>query len=283
MPKLNDEQSHEVIRLCVKLLPEVVRRTMKRLGQTYTQSGVSHGANDSDETKLDSELQYLEFPLERELFSTGMLMIAEQFPEKEDDLKKREKIENIIRKYLPDKLRDWYLDNIPTIVAVKAAANRKRTERLRKGQSTLEPEYAKQKCLPDVGVECPNNPGLDGLLSSGNYAPNKDYWYSVAEEDIDKVKQFYRFLYIFVADDDTDRAIIKYHESKFDPANKQIFLDLEKLSHQNIADAIGVSKATVSRRLEAMKKRIPKLTSAYSAEPAATSATSVATGPPTAT
>jgi len=201
--------------------------------------------------------------LEQELFSQAYLMVCEQYPINE----------GIIRLYMPRRLREWYLDNHQSLTKITAKANRKRKNRfdkwLKKNPAFhdprerpneiprgLKPEYLKQEDLTDLmSAQCPNNPGLDGLITTGRYAPNFDYMYSVAEEEIEKVKNTYRLLYMFVAEDDTDRAIIKYLESQFDPSDPMILLELEKISHKRIAKEVGVSESTVSRHLAAMKKR----------------------------
>ena len=257
--KDNKEQEAEVERLCIELLPDVVCKTMKSMRKPYTPPrGIK---------TLPEIAESLEKPLEQELLSQAILMLNKQYPNVN---------EGIIRKYMPDRLREWYYDNRQSLTKVKASANRKREGRMREYlianrthhdprerpnelPKRIQAEYLKQEEpeeLEQLGTQCPNNHRADVQLSDGSWTSEFDYNYSVAEEDIKRMTEFLNYLFIFVAEDDTDRDIIAYMRSQFDPSDPMILLELEKISHKRIAKEVEVGESTVSRRLAAMKKRI---------------------------
>lgn len=185
---------------------------------------------------VESARHLLGFPrnteAEDELLSVATWMLVEQYP----NLSK-----HVIKKYLPFRLMEWWLDNSQAFVGVKAAANRTRRSRGK------DPEYVRQNNDVDINVLS---------FTQGKYAP--EIFHNVTDKEIAQVHKFFDILYDFVAEDKIDRDIIDFYRQQFDPNHIEIFLELEKLSHKKIAASVGVSRATVSRRLAAMKKRIPK-------------------------
>jgi hypothetical protein len=191
----------------------------------------------------------------------------------------------MIREYLPLRLRDYFWEKLHT-VGNKPATNRKRFERYQKKRCTVRSNRDPAETMPydlpplpsysyHMGAEQEEGGGDD---EENTFDPaSNDLWdlkcvfarnhiyadqaveghpLQLFPEDIEKVEAHMLWLYVFFANDEKERAIIKYYRDRCNFSDLNCLVDLDRITNREIADSIGFSESTVSRRLTKMRDRL---------------------------